>query len=287
MNRVAILGPGLLGGSISLALRAQSGTEVRLWARRPEAVEEAQQLGVAHLATTDLSEAVSGADTVLLCVPVGAMEALVQKMLPSLAVDALVTDVGSVKEPVCRVLSPLLQGRAHFIGSHPMAGSEKAGLAAARANLFEGAVCILTPESGVTSEETVGRATSLWQRLGGMVRSLPASVHDQICAMISHMPHLAAAALVRTVDSTCPEAFAFCGPGFRDTTRIAGGLPEMWTEILLSNRQAVAGGVRALISVLEQAAVQLERGDETAETSVRQLLESAKIRRDRLHCSGS
>lgn len=256
--------------------------EVRLWARRPEAVAEAASLGIAQLATQSIDAAVSGADIVVLCVPVGVMPDLVRQMLPFLSPDALVTDVGSVKGPVCAALSPLLRGRAHFVGSHPMAGSEKAGLAAARENLFQGSVCILTPEDGDTSEDSIRRASDFWMRLGCEVRSLPADLHDQICALISHMPHLTAAALVQTVESTCPDAFSFCGSGFRDSTRIAAGLPVMWSEILLSNRGAVASALRGLISVLEQAAAQLERGGPAAEAPLLELLESAKARRDRL-----
>lgn len=282
MKRIAILGPGLLGGSVALALRNDAGLEVRLWARRTEAVAQARAMEVAHLATSSLTEAVEGADTVLLCVPVGAMEELVRQMLPDLAPDALVTDVGSVKETVCRALTPLLRGHAHFVGSHPMAGSEKAGIEAARPDLFNGAVCILTPEPGLTTPVAIERATALWERLGCRIRSLAPVVHDQICALISHLPHLSAAALVNTVGEVCPDAFAFCGTGFRDSTRIASGLPAMWTEILLSNRKAVGESLRRFISVLEQAADQLERGDTGAAHGVYHFLETAKTRRDSL-----
>jgi len=282
MKHIAILGPGLLGGSVALALREKEDVEVRLWARRADAVEQVRALAVAHVVTPCLTEAVAGADTVLLCVPVGAMEGLVRQILPDLDPDALVTDVGSVKELVCRTLTPLLQGRAQFIGSHPMAGSEKAGIGAARADLFNEAVCILTPESGVTSPVAIERATALWERLGCRVRSLEPVLHDQICALISHLPHLSAAALVNTVDAVCPEAFGFCGTGFRDSTRIAAGLPAMWTEILLSNRHAVAESLRRLISILDKSARQLESGDAEAAVGIHEFLETAKSRRESL-----
>jgi len=281
MKRIAILGPGLLGGSVALALRDRGGVEVRLWARRPEAVDEARSARIAHLATGSLVEAVAGADTVLLCVPVGAMEALVRQALPVLSPDALVTDVGSVKEPVCRALAPLLEGRALFVGSHPMAGSEKAGLSAARPDLFQNAVCIVTPEEGRTPVLAEQRAVAFWSALGGRVKSLTPEVHDRVCALISHLPHVTAAALVNVVEAACPEAFGFCGAGFRDSTRVAAGLPEMWTEILSSNRQAVAAGLRGLISVLEETAVQLEQGRDS-ETALHSFLASAKARRDTL-----
>ncbi len=282
MKRIAILGPGLLGGSVALALRADPAVEVRLWARREEAVEEARALEIAHLATCSLEHALVGADTVLLCVPVGAMAELAHKALPFLSPDTLVTDVGSVKDPVCRALAPVLQGRAHFVGSHPMAGSEKAGIAAARADLFTGAVCILTPEEGVTPAAAVLRATELWERLGCRIRSLAPLVHDQVCALISHLPHLTAAALVNTVGTVYPDAFGFCGPGFRDTTRVAAGLPAMWTEILSSNSQAVAASLRSFIAVLEKTAGYLEKSSPSAEAELNHFLAIAKKRRDTL-----
>jgi len=282
MNRIAILGPGLLGGSVALALREAPDVEVRLWARRAEAVEQARALDIAALVDNDLSKVVSGADTVLLCVPVGAMEGLVKEMLPHLASDALVTDVGSVKVPVCQSLAPLLKNRALFVGSHPMAGSEKAGLAAARADLFQNATCILTPEEGVTDPLAVELAGIFWERLGCRLRTLTPPVHDEVCALISHLPHLTAAALVNTVTSTLPEAFEFCGPGFRDTTRVAAGLPAMWSEILCSNRRAISKNLQALIHILQTVANQLETDTPDSGTQLENFLAEAKQKRDLL-----
>ena len=279
MKRIAILGPGLLGGSIALALRAKQGVEVRLWARRSEAVREAREMSVAALVSDNLEEVVKHADTVVLCMPVGAMPAVVAQLLPFLEPDALVTDVGSVKLAVERALSPILQNRALFVGSHPMAGSEKAGLIHARADLFNAATCIVTPQEGVTSPEAVSRATEFWESLGGRVRLLSPRQHDAVCALISHVPHLTAAALVNAVNAQLPLAFDFFGPGFRDTTRVASGLPEMWTEILIENRAEVLSGLRALSTQLENAARILE---ETAPAdSIASL--SAAPRRDELN----
>ena len=282
MKSVAILGPGLLGGSIALALRSQPGVEVRLWARRAAALQEARALEIADVVTGNAAEAVEGADTVVLCVPVGAMKEVLLQALPSLAPDALVTDVGSVKKPVCDVLTPLLANRALFIGSHPMAGSEKAGLSAARPDLFLNAVCILTPEPGRTLPAACERAEAFWIRVGCRVRSLSPETHDEVCALISHLPHLTAAALVHTVENALPEAFGFCGSGFRDSTRIASGLPAMWTEILSSNRMAVAAGLRKLVATLEPLAAHLEQGGAPAEKAIQDFLVSAKERRDLL-----
>ena len=282
-RRLAILGPGLLGGSLGLDYRRRwPEVEVRLWGRRAEALEQARQLGMAHWVSTELREVVAGADTVVLCVPVGAMKALVVEALPSLHEAALVTDVGSVKGSVVSDLEPLLQGRALFVGSHPMAGSEKAGLVAAREGLFDGAVCILTPEAGRTPEAALARATALWEGVGCRVRSLDPGLHDAVCARISHVPHVAAAALVNAVSSALPEAFDFCGPGFRDTTRVAGGLPEMWCEILRSNREAVVDGLRQVVAQLETVIQVLGRTDSAADEALRLFLVEAKTRRDQL-----
>lgn len=282
MKSVAILGPGLLGGSIALALRPDPGVEVRLWARRPEAVVEARALAVADFVTDCVEEAVEGVETVVLCVPPAAMEGVVKRALPRLSPSALVTDVGSVKGPVCAALAPLIQGRALFVGSHPMAGSEKAGLSAARADLFVNAVCILTPQPGRTEPAACERAEAFWQRLGCRVRFLAPEAHDEVCALISHLPHLVAAALVQNVAQTSAQAFGFCGPGFRDSTRIASGLPSLWTEILSSNRGAVAGSLRSLIEILEQLAAQLEEGGPEAEVAIHGFLASAKAHREGL-----
>jgi prephenate dehydrogenase len=255
-----------------------------MWGRRAEALEEAQQLGMASVVFRDAERAVDGADVVVLCVPVGAMEGLVRQVVPVLGRETLVTDVGSVKGEVVSALEPVLQGRALFVGSHPMAGSERAGLGAARENLFEGAVCILTPETGRTPEQALLRARGLWEGVGCRVRELDPRVHDQVCSRISHVPHVVAAALVNAVGEHLPAAFDFCGPGFRDTTRVAGGLPEMWSEILRSNGPAVAEGLRQVVAQMESVIQVLEKTDPAAEAQLHQFLAQAKRQRDHLRC---
>lgn len=285
MKKVAIIGPGLLGGSAALALTAR-GIRVSMWARRAEAVEEAARLNIAHTVSDSLPEIVQGADTVLLCVPVGAMEEIVRRMLPHLGADVLVTDVGSVKAPVVETLAPLLAEHALFVGSHPMAGSEKAGIHHARANLFAGATCIVTPQDPhpqpVAHARAVERARGLWESVGGRVALLGPQEHDRICALISHMPHLLAAVLVNAVEAAAPEAFAFSGPGFRDTTRVAAGLPEMWREILCSNREAVLAALEVLGTRLEEAKKLLQQPDVHPPDALLAFLAAAKSRRDTL-----
>jgi prephenate dehydrogenase len=249
MKRIAILGPGLIGGSIALGLGQCAGSHVTLWARRPEAVAEASAAGCADAVTGDLAAAVKDADIVVLCVPVGAMAGIAAKIAPALREGCIVTDVGSVKGPVIAALHPIFQGSGRFVGSHPMAGSEHTGLAAARADLFEGATCIVTPEPDTDAAAILG-ARELWTRLGSRVVELPAAEHDECVALVSHLPHLAAAALVNTVAGQNAHAFSVVGPGFRDTTRVASGPPAMWREILSENSAALLPASDALIAKL-------------------------------------
>lgn len=271
------MGPGLIGGSLLRALRERN-PEVLLsaWARRPESVEELRSYpGLVDDASTDLNEAVAGAELVVLAMPtchMGAVVSGIERFDPVDGQTVIVTDVGSVKGPVVREVGPLVLARGgRFLGSHPMAGSEKKGLRHAEPDLFEGAAVILTPEEpGDPGEQQL---TRFWCGLGGVVTSLPASRHDELVAGISHLPHLAAAALVRSVLSWEPGAAALSGGGFRDTTRVAGGPEEMWADILTDNREAVMLRLAALVEELEIWRSALESFDREA---LRDLLGEAR-----------
>jgi prephenate dehydrogenase len=251
MKRIAILGPGLIGGSVALALRRHGGRHVTLWARREEAVCEVLAAGCADAATADLAAAVKNADLVVLCVPVGAMRELSAAISPVIRGDCVITDVGSVKGPVLAELRPIFRGRGRFVGSHPMAGSEHAGLTAARAQLFDGSTCIVTPEAN-TDAAALAAVSEFWKRIGCRVVELPAAEHDECVALVSHLPHLVAATLVNTVAAQNAHAFRVVGPGFRDTTRVAAGPPAMWREILRENSAAVLPAIDALIAKLSE-----------------------------------
>jgi prephenate dehydrogenase len=257
---VAILGPGLIGGSLALAL-AERGLTKRLmiYARSPHALDEIRTAGVDAELTGNPSEAVREADVVILCVPIDAMAGLVREMRDALKPNALVTDVGSVKGTVDHDLAPLLENRALWIGSHPMAGSEQAGFAAARADLFEGAAVIITPTRH-TEQTAAQRAEDFWRAMGARVIELSPEIHDRYVAQISHLPHLLAAALV---NHSTEEARELAGGGFRDTTRVASGSPELWVEILSANREAVASSLALLLSDLAKARDIIEKGDRT------------------------
>jgi prephenate dehydrogenase len=275
-QRIAIIGPGLLGTSIALAARRASGQSIAVWARRVEIVEELRTRQVADLVSDNLSATVAGANVVVLCVPIGAMPKLAREIAPHLQPNALITDVGSVKAPVVAELSAIFRGSARFIGSHPMAGSEKNGHEAAAADLFDGRVCIVTPDD-TTVPDVVTEATAFWQMLGCEVRTLSPAEHDEIVGLVSHLPHLLAATLVNAVAAENPTAFDFHGPGFSSTTRVAGGPPAMWTEILCTNRTAVRAGAQAMIEKLREIITLLDR-----EAPMNDFLTQAKALRDRL-----
>jgi len=279
MKRIAILGPGLIGGSLALRLRRLGGSHVTLWARRAEAVAQVLASGCADEATADLSAAVKDADLVVLCVPVGAMAVLAAAMLPAMRPDCVVTDVGSVKGAVLAELRSLLRGRGRFVGSHPMAGSENTGLAAAREDLFERATCIVTPEPD-TDAAALAEVIAFWERIGCRVLELPAAEHDECVALVSHLPHLLAAALIATVAERNPHAFGVVGPGFRDSTRVAGGPPAMWREILRENSAAILPAIDALIAKL--AAFRQTLGLPGDGREVLEFLAAARAARERI-----
>ncbi|OHE80490.1 MAG: hypothetical protein A2107_08120 [Verrucomicrobia bacterium GWF2_62_7] len=278
-KKLTVLGPGLLGGSIGLAARArQIAGRTVLWARRPEACDEAMTAGAADAATLDLAEAVCAADLVILATPVGVMGELAAKMAPSLKPQALVTDVGSVKYPVVTQLEHLLAGKARFVGSHPMAGSEQSGIAAARKELFEGSVCILTPTER-TDAGALQQVAEFWKSLGASVRTLTATEHDEVVARVSHLPHLVAAALVNLVCSDGPRPLEFAGGGLRDTTRIASSPPGMWQEICLTNRDEVCRALAQFIEQLEAVQTMLRNKEDANLTA---FLKRAKFFRDEM-----
>ena len=276
MKSLAIVGPGLLGGSIALAARRVGGFRTGLWARRAEAVAEIAALDVADAASTDLPSIVAAADLVVLCVPIGAMPALAREIADAISPRAIVTDVGSVKASVVAELGAIFRGRGRFVGSHPMAGSEQTGIRAARAELFEDAACIVTPDAD-SDADAVADIRTFWKTLGCRVLEVSPAEHDEITALVSHLPHLLAATLVQTVLSENARAFAFSGPGFRDTTRVAAGPPAMWAEILRTNRHAVRKSAEAMIEKLRAIITLLEH-----EQPMTEFLTEAKAQRDRL-----
>jgi prephenate dehydrogenase len=279
LRKISILGPGLLGGSIGLAARQRKvAKRVVMWARRPDAADQAWQLGAADEATNDLAKAVADAELVVLATPIGVMRALVEQMRPALPEGCIVTDVGSVKYPVVTTLSDALAGKARFVGSHPMAGSEQSGIEAARRDLFDNAVCIVTPRED-TDKAALQVVYDFWKAIGCTVKTLAPQEHDEIVARISHLPHLVAAAVVNVVCNDGAHPLNFVGPGFKDFTRIAGGPFEMWTEICLENREEIGRALEALIEDLGKVRAAVKNADAV---ELRAMLKRAKHFRDEL-----
>ncbi|NNE93000.1 MAG: prephenate dehydrogenase/arogenate dehydrogenase family protein [Verrucomicrobiales bacterium] len=279
-HRVAVLGPGLLGGSILFALRKRdSEANLSVWGRREEPVEQLTSTGTVQHGSTDLAEILKeNPDLIILATPIGNMPQIARQIAETSPGPAIITDVGSTKVGIVEVLESIFadRGDLEFIGSHPMAGSEKTGLENADADLFEDAACILT-RSPTTNLDALERVQSLWQYLGCSTSLLEPDVHDETVARISHLPHLVAAAVVKAGLEKFSGAADFCGGGFRDTTRIASGPPEMWSEILLENRGKVIESLRDLIRELESVQQALNDLDRDRIT---RFLEEAKQLRD-------
>ncbi len=258
MSRVAIFGPGLIGGSIALALRARSPEiHLTIWGRDAAQLEEVTNRGVADAVHTDPASAIKGADLIILCTPVEAMPELVAAIGPHLESNAIVTDAGSVKACVVEKLSPMLGSRV--VGGHPMAGSERSGLSAARADLFLGAPCILTPLA-TTPLEILEAVSGFWVSLGARVTTMTPTAHDRLVARLSHLPHALAFALVNLVAGSLPEdSSLLAGGSFRDGTRVAASDPNLWTGILSENRIEVIASLREMSALLASFADTLEQ----------------------------
>ena len=262
LQKLTLIGVGLLGGSIGLAAK-QRDVAGRVYGlvRREESIAECLAAGVVDEATLDVAEAVADADLIILCTPVGRMGELAAALKPHLAADAIVTDVGSVKSSVVAAVESVL---SRFVGSHPLCGSEKAGVAHASGNLFEGAVCAVTPTEASAAND-VAVVTEFWEALGSRVVNLTATDHDAIVARTSHLPHVLASALVNAV-LTSPRAGEsdFLGTGFRDTTRLASGEAGMWRDIALDNSDAIATALEDLQSEIDRLKTALLEKDAAA-----------------------
>ena len=252
IEKLAIVGTGLIGGSFALALK-QAGAvrEVLGLGRNPARLTIARELGLIDRAA-DWSEA-GQADCILLALPVGETKTILRQLAPHLKAGAIVTDAGSTKANVIEAARAVLGERfADFVPGHPIAGSEQSGPGAARAELYRGKKVVLTPQAD-TRAAALATVRALWEATGAQVETLDAALHDRVFAAVSHLPHLAAFALV---DELAQRAdgdtyFHFAASGFRDFTRIAGSSPEMWRDIALANREAVLAELDAYLAALQ------------------------------------
>jgi prephenate dehydrogenase len=279
-QKITIIGVGLLGGSIGLAARKKRvAKEIAGFVRSKKNISDCEKVGATDFATTDLLATVSNSDLVILCTPLAQMLPLAKQLLPALKRGAIVTDVGSVKSEIVRELENLIQkSGAHFIGGHPMAGAEKTGVAAARENLFKNAVCVLTP-TRKTNSAALKKLEQFWKLLGARVLKMDAAQHDLFVSRSSHLPHVVAATLANLVlNPASPKTQAqLCATGFRDTTRIASGSPEMWRDIALANRKNLSRSLDAFVAELKKFQAVLKSGDAKA---VEKLFATAKQRRN-------
>jgi prephenate dehydrogenase len=280
-KKVTLVGVGLLGGSLGLALKQRRLADLVVgFVRRRASIKECIESGAVDVATMDLAQAVSKAELVVLCTPIAQMRQLAERLAPVLQPGTVVTDVGSVKNSVMQELVAVLSKRgADFIGSHPMAGSEKTGVSAARADLFLEAVCVVTPEPK-SRTAAVRKVTDLWKSVGGRVLRLTPEAHDRFVSRSSHLPHVVAAqlaSLVLSPGSPKPQSM-LCANGFRDTTRIASGSPEMWRDIAMANKKNLIGALESFERGLAGFKKALKKGDQAA---ISRFFEQAKLRRDK------
>ena len=280
-RKTTLIGVGLLGGSLGLALQKRDlSEEVVGYVRREASIEACRKHGVVSKATMDLPAAVEDADLIVMCTPLGQMKPLAEKFLPHLKAGAIVTDVGSVKEEAVDELESIIaSAQATFIGSHPMAGSEKTGPSAAREDLFNNAVTIVTPTTD-TPDEVTEKVEAFWQAVGCRTIRLSPDLHDNLTSRCSHLPHIVAAGLANYILSPAhpPEQGELCATGFKDTTRIASGSPEMWCDIVMSNRKHLLRVLSVFAEDLKEFELALERNDTDA---IVEFFETAKQRRDR------
>jgi cyclohexadieny/prephenate dehydrogenase len=242
-DELAIVGVGLIGSSVARAARRRHAAgRIVLADHSVGVLERAKALALGDVVTDDLARAVSRADCVILCAPVGANEAIGRAIAPALKPGAIVSDVGSVKGAVIAALKPELPARARFVPAHPVAGTEQSGPDAGFASLFVNRWCILTPPEG-TDEEAVSKVRALWEAFGSHVETMSAGHHDLVLAITSHVPHLIAYNIVGTAadleEVTRSEVIKFSAGGFRDFTRIAASDPTMWRDVFLHNKDAV------------------------------------------------
>ncbi len=243
LERLAIVGFGLIGSSIARAAKARNLARGIVAIDRDEAVlERVRALNLADEATADVTQGVRDADLVILCIPLGAYADVARQMAPALAPGAILSDVGSVKGSALAQVQPHVPAGVHFVPAHPVAGTEYSGPDAGFATLFLNRWCIMTPADG-TDAEAVARVRGLWEAMGSNVEIMDAGHHDLVLAITSHVPHLIAFNIVATAEDletvTESEVIKFSAGGFRDFTRIAASDPTMWRDVFLHNKEAV------------------------------------------------
>lgn len=278
---MTVVGVGLIGGSLAWGAKSRglAGEVVGVELDRGAGRKAAEHGIVDRVAS--LADGVAGADLVVLAVPIGRLEAVARETASWIDDSAVVTDVGSVKAPVVARLEPLFR---RFVGGHPMAGSERSGVEAASTTLFDGAPCVMTP-TPKTDPAALDLVERLWRGLGAAVVRLDPDVHDELVAAVSHLPHLAAASLVNTAAGAgSDKAPAVAGSGFRDTTRVASGSPELWRDICLMNQKPVLKMLAGYTEEINRLRELIARGDGPG---LLEALTKARLARERLTVGGA
>jgi cyclohexadieny/prephenate dehydrogenase len=264
-NRIALIGFGLIGGSIARAAREQGlAGEIVATAHSARTRARVTELGVVDRVVETNAEAVRGADLVILCIPVGACGAVAQEIAPQLKPGVIVSDVGSVKGAVVRDMAPHLSAGVHFVPAHPVAGTEHSGPDSGFAELFINRWCILTPPEN-TDPDAIEKLRAFWAGIGARVEIMTPEHHDLVLAITSHLPHLIAYTIVGTADElaqvTSSEVIKFSAGGFRDFTRIAASDPTMWRDVFLANKDAVLEMLGTFNEDLSRLTRAIRRGD--------------------------
>ncbi len=280
INKLVIFGVGLIGGSLGLALRqAHYCNEVLGCSRNAQHLQKAVDLGVIDHYELDPVVAVQDADMVLLAVPMGAMRSLLEQIKPVLPEQAILTDAGSTKASIVAEVAEVMgKDFSRFVAGHPIAGGERTGVEAAIADLYQQRRVILTPQT-YTNTAAIARVTAMWEVCGALVEHMPVTLHDEVLAATSHLPHMLAFSLVDTLLNMPQreDILRYAAGGFRDFTRIASSDPVMWRDICLHNSSAILSVIGALQSNLAEFARLIQQQDGDA---LRQRMEKAKQARD-------
>lgn len=275
-KKVTIIGAGLIGGSIGMAIR-KKGLADEVWGltRHLNSLKAAKEKGVVDRITLDLEEAVTGADLIIIAVPVLSIPKIAREIIRFVKMGAIITDVGSAKGKIVSEVERIVKDKAFFVGAHPMAGSEKKGVGLARADLFTGAPLIITKTKN-TKRTALKKILELWRFLDAKVIIMKPVQHDRAIAAISHLPHLVATALVNITER---NELGVAGAGFKDTTRIAAGDPIMWRDICLANKKEIIDSIERFEKELSELKKLIKKG---AQRDLIKRFKNAKKKRESL-----
>ncbi|MDI6865574.1 prephenate dehydrogenase [Thermodesulfovibrio yellowstonii] len=271
-NTVSILGVGLIGGSLALALKEKKlVNKIIGYGRNEQRLKEALKLGIIDSYTTSLKKA-SQAELIVLATPAGIFEKIIIEMLNYLKKGTIIIDVGSVKESVVNSFEKILPAGVFFVGTHPIAGSDKTGFEHAKGDIFKKAKVIITPTEN-TDKSALEKVSNLWQKIGAVVEFMSADKHDKIYALVSHLPHLISFCMVNTVAEMDKNFIKYAGSGFKDTTRIAKSSPEVWRDIFIMNDKNILQCLEIFAKNLKEIKKMLSKKDSEG---VKTFIEKAK-----------